>query len=86
MCRRQQAARGRTLPIAPTGHERPPAHAYAVGQPVRSLSSYHRGEVGTVIARHPGDRPAYVVQFAGDSCVYLIENELELPDTAELTP
>jgi len=60
--------------------EPPEIHAYAVGQRIRSLARYHRGEVGTVVARHPADRPAYVVEFADGSCVYLLKDELERPD------
>jgi hypothetical protein len=66
--------------------EPPGTHGYSVGQRVRSLYSYHRGEVGTLIARHPGGRPAYVVEFAVGSRVYLMENELELPDATEPPP
>jgi hypothetical protein len=53
----------------------PETRAYAVGQRVRSLSSYHRGDLGTVIARHPGDRPAYVVECAGGACAFLRADE-----------
>ena len=55
-------------------------HAFAVGQGVRSLARYYRGEVGTVIARHPADRPAYAVEGAGGPCVYLLEDDLQSPD------
>jgi hypothetical protein len=56
--------------------EYPPA--YAVGQRVRALSNYHRGEVGTVIRRHgAAPTPAYVVEFAGGACVFLREHELK---------
>jgi hypothetical protein len=58
-------------------------HAYALGERVRSLASYHRGGVGTVVARDPAPRPAYVVQCADGSCVYLLEDELESPDAEE---
>jgi hypothetical protein len=59
--------------------ESPPSPAYARGQRVRSLARYHRGEVGKIIACNPADPPAYTVEFAEGSCVYLREDELEPP-------
>jgi hypothetical protein len=55
--------------------------AYALGQRVRSLARYHRGEVGKIIAYNPADPPAYTVEFAEGSCVYLREDELEPSET-----
>jgi hypothetical protein len=61
----------------------PPGNpAYAVGQRVRSLSSYHGGEVGTVIRRVAAEQtPAYVVEFARGFCALMREDELELAET-----
>jgi hypothetical protein len=67
--------------------EPPRTHAYAVGQRVRSLSSYHRGEVGIVIpCQELTSMPAYLVEFAGGARVFLWDVELEPPGTPEPTP
>jgi hypothetical protein len=55
-----------------------PAHAYTIGQRVRSRSLYHTDEVGTVVVIHPTPpRPGYIVEFAGGACAFLREDDLE---------
>jgi hypothetical protein len=53
-------------------------YRYLIGQTVRSICDYHRGETGMIRSRQSGEKePYYTVQFADNACVFLREAWLE---------